>query len=229
MSDPDPGATVAPPTTRGAALGMALAALERLAELGETIEDEWPYVTALAEAGRTRMGSAAGPDPAAPLAPDRAAAVAAACAEIARITDPHRAIDWLSTFPAVVELALVAARQRTPLPRRPRPAGELTTMRFQDAAKDARAVVYAGIQADPLVARLARLAADATQPQRLMARAVMNGESVDPETWRAIFPMVLGADAPDREPAEAILAASLEVAGRGEQARSQFGEPSWRS
>ena len=99
---------------------------------------------------------------------------------------------------------------------------ELTAMRFQDAAKDARAVVYAGIQADPLVARLARLTADATQPQRLLARAVMNGESVDPETWRAIFPTVLGPDAPDRERAEEILAASLEVAGRGEQVRSQF-------
>jgi hypothetical protein len=95
-------------------------------------------------------------------------------------------------------------------------------MRFQDAAKDARAVVYAGIQADPLVARLAALVADATFPQRLLARAVMNGESTDPETWRAIFPTVLGPDAPDREGGEAILAASLEVAGRGEQVRSQF-------
>jgi hypothetical protein len=95
-------------------------------------------------------------------------------------------------------------------------------VRFQDAAKDARTVVYAGIQADPLVARLALLAADATFPQRLVARAVMNGESVDPQTWRVIFPTVLGPDAPDREQAEAILAASLEVAGRGEQARSQY-------
>ncbi len=95
-------------------------------------------------------------------------------------------------------------------------------MRFQDAAKDARTVVYAGIQADPLVGRLALLAADGTYPQRLMARAVMNGESVDPEAWRAIFPTVLGPDAPDREQAEALLAASLEVAGRGEQARSQY-------
>jgi hypothetical protein len=95
-------------------------------------------------------------------------------------------------------------------------------MRFQDAARDARAVVYAGIQADPLVARLAALAADATYGQRLMARAVMNGESTDPETWRVIFPTVLGAGAPDLERAEAMLAASLEVAERGEQVRSQF-------
>ncbi len=95
-------------------------------------------------------------------------------------------------------------------------------MRFQDAARDARAVVYAGIQADPLVARLATLAADASYGQRLLARAVMNGESTEPETWRRIFPSVLGAGAPDPERAEAILAASLEVAERGEQVRSQF-------
>jgi hypothetical protein len=95
-------------------------------------------------------------------------------------------------------------------------------VRFQDAARDARTVVYAGIQGDPLVARLARLVADATYPQRLMARAVMNGESTDPDTWRAIFPTALGPGAPEREQAEEILAACLEVAGRGEQARSQY-------
>jgi len=95
-------------------------------------------------------------------------------------------------------------------------------VRFQDAAKDARAVVYAGIQADPLVARLAGLAAEASHAQRLMARAVMNGESTDASTWRAMFPTVLGPGSPDRDRAEALLAASLEVAGRGEQVRSQF-------
>jgi hypothetical protein len=95
-------------------------------------------------------------------------------------------------------------------------------VRFQDAARDARAVVYAGIQADPLVARLATLAADASYGQRLLARAVMNGESTEPEIWRRIFPSVLAAGAPDAERAEAILAASLEVAERGEQVRSQF-------
>jgi hypothetical protein len=95
-------------------------------------------------------------------------------------------------------------------------------MRFQDPARDARAVVYAGIQADPLVARLGALAADATYPQRLMARAVMNGESTDAGTWRTIFPTVLGPDAPDLERAEALLAAGLAVAERGEQVRSQL-------
>jgi hypothetical protein len=102
MPDAAPGSDTPPAATRGAALDAALAALERLAELGESIEEEWTYVTALADAGRSRLRNAAGVDPAAPLAADRGAAVAAACAETARIVDPHRAIDWLSTFPQIV-------------------------------------------------------------------------------------------------------------------------------
>ncbi len=98
-------------------------------------------------------------------------------------------------------------------------------MRFQDAARDARAVVYAGIQADPQVARTAALLADATPGQRVLARAVMNGETTDPEIWRAMFPTLFGAaagaDAAGLGRSEAILTASLEVADRGEQVRSQ--------
>ena len=110
-------------------------------------------------------------------------------------------------------------------------------MRFQDAAKDARAVVYAGIQADPLVARAGALLAEATAAERLMARAAMNGERTDPDVWRRIFPSLFGevrgeggaAEAPeaaegaaDRARAEAILAISLEIAERGEAARSSY-------
>ena len=108
MPDPAPGPALPPPATRGTALAAALVAIEALAETGETIEDEWTYVTALAEVGRSRLRAAAGVDAAAPLPSDRGLAVAAACAETARIVDPHRAIDWLSTFPAIVELALAA-------------------------------------------------------------------------------------------------------------------------
>ncbi|HET9520924.1 MAG TPA: hypothetical protein VFO73_07765 [Candidatus Limnocylindrales bacterium] len=93
-------------------------------------------------------------------------------------------------------------------------------MRFQDAAPDARAIVYAGIQADALVARAAVLLADATYEQRLLARAVMNGETTDPAGWRSIFPSLFGESAADGS--EAILAASLAVADRGEQARSSY-------
>jgi len=98
-------------------------------------------------------------------------------------------------------------------------------VRFQDAARDARAVVYAGIQADPLVARAAELLATATHGQRILARAVMNGETTDPDGWRTTFPSLFGpgaTDGIDRAHSEAILAASLAVADRGEQVRSQF-------
>jgi hypothetical protein len=106
-------------------------------------------------------------------------------------------------------------------------------MRFQDAARDARTVVYAGIQADPLVARAATLLVAASPAERWMARAVMNGERTEAEFWRRMFPTLFGdgpaADAVSGDGnaaagdlAESLLAASLEVANRGEQARSQF-------
>jgi len=101
-------------------------------------------------------------------------------------------------------------------------------VRFQDAAPDARAVVYAGIQAEPLVARAAALLADAGPDQRVLARAAMNGMSTDAATWRAMAPTLFGEAASgrpgpdgDRARSEAILAAALEVAERGEQVRSQ--------
>ncbi len=108
---PGPDATPPDPTpaTRGAALATALAALDALAELGETIEDEWSYVTALADAGRARLRAAAGAGVDEILPADRVAAIVAASVEVARITDPHRAIDWLSTLPAIVELNLGGA------------------------------------------------------------------------------------------------------------------------
>jgi hypothetical protein len=90
-------------------------------------------------------------------------------------------------------------------------------VRFQDAAPDARAIVYAGIQADPLVGRLAELLDGASTAQLVLARGVMNGETTDPDTWRSMVPACF----PD-ERSEAILTASLQVAERGEQVRSQF-------
>jgi hypothetical protein len=92
-------------------------------------------------------------------------------------------------------------------------------MRFQDAARDGRAVVYAAIQADPLVARAAELLSQATLGERILARAVMNGESTDADRWRRIFPSLFSSASAER--AVEILAVSLAVADRGEQVRSQ--------
>jgi hypothetical protein len=84
--------------------------------------------------------------------------------------------------------------------------------------------VYAGIQADPLVHRAAVLLAEATLAQRVLARSVMNGESTDPDGWMAMFPTLFGPSVPtgpERGRSEAILSASLAVAERGDQVRSQ--------
>ena len=107
-------------------------------------------------------------------------------------------------------------------------------MRFQDAAKDARTVVYAGIQADPAVSEAATLLADASTAQRVLARAVMNGQTTEPGTWRVMFPTLFPAEvsdaadagdpvsAADQARSEAILACSLRIADRGDEIRNQL-------
>lgn len=88
------------------AVARALDAYATLAELGEEIEDEWSYVTDLAAAWRSRLDEIVAARGDESLAADTVEALERATVEIARIEDPHRAIDWLSTFPQVVLLAL---------------------------------------------------------------------------------------------------------------------------
>ena len=95
-----------PSTTVTDAIDRALSAYAELTELGEEIEDEWSYVNDLASAWRDRLQAAAAADAGARLDPATHLAIEAAIDEVARIDDPHRAIDWLSTFPQVVLLAL---------------------------------------------------------------------------------------------------------------------------
>jgi hypothetical protein len=96
-------------------------------------------------------------------------------------------------------------------------------MRFQDAARDGRAVVYAAIQAEPLVAHAAELLGGASHGERILARAVMNGEGTDPAIWRRMFPTLFGDSVAEaaRDRSEAILSVALQVADRGDQVRSQ--------
>ena len=86
----------------------ALRAYEDLQGLAEDIEDEWTYVTDLAAAWQARIEELIAMRGTEPVGPPEDAAVGQAVAEIARITDPHRAIDWLSTYPQVVLIALGA-------------------------------------------------------------------------------------------------------------------------
>ena len=84
----------------------AIVAHRGLADLGEEIDDEWSYVNDLHEAWSTRLGELAGQRGDDLLESATWIALDEAIAEIGAITDPHRAIDWLSTFPQVVLVAL---------------------------------------------------------------------------------------------------------------------------
>ena len=87
-------------------IDRSLDAYAVLEELGEQIEDEWSYVADLSDAWRTRLDAIASHHGAADASDEAEAAVDLAIDEIGRIEDPHRAIDWLSTFPQVVLLAI---------------------------------------------------------------------------------------------------------------------------
>ena len=93
------------PGTRAESIALALDALSRLQELGETVEDDWQYVVDLGRAWRLQLEAA---ETGEPLTEGAGRALEVAAAEAASITDPHRAIDWLSTFPQLVVLVLGA-------------------------------------------------------------------------------------------------------------------------
>ena len=88
------------------AIDRVHAAYAILGELGEEIEDEWSYVTDLTEAWQARLDEVADARGEDALTAETITAVDRAIDEIGRIEDPHRAIDWLSTFPQVVFVAL---------------------------------------------------------------------------------------------------------------------------
>ena len=102
--EPDP--TDLPPTTVRTAIDRAVASCEALGLLGEDVEDEWQYVQDLGDAWLTRLEASADLRGDEPITPEVGAAIDRACAEAALITDPHRAIDWLSTLPQVVLVVL---------------------------------------------------------------------------------------------------------------------------
>ncbi len=83
-----------------------VAALASLAELGETISDEWTYVHDLEAVWTARLRALAGARGDEQLAPAVTAALGRLAEEGSRISDPHRAIDWLSTLPQAALVAL---------------------------------------------------------------------------------------------------------------------------
>lgn len=88
------------------AIELALGALDDLVALGEEIEDEWQYVQDLSAAWRDRLDAVAAARADELVPPPAARAVERLAEEARLVADPHRAIDWLSTFPQAVLVAL---------------------------------------------------------------------------------------------------------------------------
>lgn len=84
-----------------------ITSIAALVVLGETIQDEWTYVHDLELVWVARLRAVAA-DRSTSLVPSAtlAAAIDRLCDETARITDPHRAIDWLSTLPQATLVVL---------------------------------------------------------------------------------------------------------------------------
>jgi len=85
--------------------------LGRLATVGEAVEDEWTYVHDLETVWAARLRAVAaspvaGSLGAATAPPELETALDRLIAEADLISDPHRAIDWLSTLPQATLVAL---------------------------------------------------------------------------------------------------------------------------
>jgi hypothetical protein len=87
-------------------MARATAALKLLARTADPVDDEQQYVRDLVTVWSARL-TAVGASRAAQVPdPEADAAIEWLEAEAARISDPHRAIDWLSTLPQAALLAV---------------------------------------------------------------------------------------------------------------------------
>jgi hypothetical protein len=94
------------PTTVTDLIDRALAGFDALAATAQPVADEWQYVNDLDTVWRARLRAVATTRGAEPAPAGSEAAIEALAAEAGLVTDPHRAIDWLSTLPQVALAAI---------------------------------------------------------------------------------------------------------------------------
>jgi hypothetical protein len=94
------------PATVADLIDRALVGFDVLCHTAEPIADEYQYVTDLGTVWRARLRAIAEARGAEPAPSGADEALTALVEEAGRVTDPHRAIDWLSTLPQVALAAL---------------------------------------------------------------------------------------------------------------------------
>lgn len=93
-------------TTVADLVTRALAAFDVLVATAEPVADELQYLADLETVWGARLRAVAESRGAEPAPEGAEAALDALGAEAAAITDPHRAIDWMSTLPQIALAAL---------------------------------------------------------------------------------------------------------------------------
>ncbi|HEU0235542.1 MAG TPA: hypothetical protein VFR14_03765 [Candidatus Limnocylindrales bacterium] len=94
------------PPTVDALTARTTEALDAIALVAAPLDDEWQYVADLVAAWGARLTAVGTERRAEVVTPPIEAAVDRAIEEALLVADPHRAIDWLSTLPQVVLVAL---------------------------------------------------------------------------------------------------------------------------
>jgi hypothetical protein len=93
-------------TTVSDLIERALSGFDTLSATAEPIADELQYLTDLETVWRARLLAVAAARGTEAAPPGAEAAIDALAVEAAKVSDPHRAIDWMSTLPQVALAAL---------------------------------------------------------------------------------------------------------------------------
>lgn len=213
----------------GIALTHQQELLARLVALGEEVTDALDHTNLVSTLGEEELNRAIGAigDRVLPDAATQAlASLAASIERVITAKDPHRAIDWIGMQPRLVLTLLAATLNPASLPKDvvPQSIGATVAARipagisFTDAPRDGRAVVYSGIQADPILRPLAVAIANATPAERLIARAVMS----DPEPIVSEVTALFAALPSRRGVTDPLVVGALAIGGKAQASNAQY-------
>jgi hypothetical protein len=203
---------------------------KQLVTLGESVPDALDYTQLISTNGEGELEktlTALGAREITPAAHRALDALRAAGERVVTANDPHRAIDWIATYPRLVTTLLVAALNPKGLPsdhNANSASGSSSATRlpggiaFTDAPSDGRAVVYAGIQSDPILKPLAHAIAAASPADRLIARALMGDPEPDLSTAAAYAALLPS----QRGPSDPLLVGALAIGGKAAQSNAQY-------
>ena len=215
-------------------LATQRALFERLIARGEEVTEALDHVRAIGDLGTAELDRLVAALGARELPAVATAALTALHGAVERVLDegdPHRAIDWIGMQPRLVTTLLLGAMNPAALPA---DAAQSSTARahgaaavaahlpagisFTDAPRDGRAVVYAGIQADPMLRPIAVAIASAAPADRLAARALMNDPAPDAATALAYF-----ASLPThRTASDPLVTGALAIGNKAAQSNAQY-------